>query len=204
MPGRGDCLPVSLAELGAAFIAMPGHKGLYGPQGTGLLLCAAQTRPLLEGGTGSASACQEMPDFLPDRLEAGTHNIPGVAGLLEGLRYVKERGTGSILAHERAMTCLAARGLSEIPGVMVYTAADRVRQAGVLSFQLDGMDCEAVGDALGARGVAVRAGLHCAPLAHQSAGTFETGTIRASFSSFSTRREVDQFVREVAALRRGA
>ena len=198
------CLPVSLAELGAAFIAMPGHKGLYGPQGTGLLLCAAQTRPLLEGGTGSASACQEMPDFLPDRLEAGTHNIPGVAGLLEGLRYVKERGTGSILAHERAMTCLAARGLSEIPGVMVYTAADRVRQAGVLSFQLDGMDCEAVGDALGARGVAVRAGLHCAPLAHQSAGTFETGTIRASFSSFSTRREVDQFVREVAALRRGA
>ena len=81
----------------------------------------------------------------------------------------------------------------------VYTAADRVRQAGVLSFQLDGMDCEAVGDALGARGVAVRAGLHCAPLAHQSAGTFETGTIRASFSSFSTRREVDQFVREVAS-----
>lgn len=144
-----------------------------------------------------------MPDFLPDRLEAGTHNIPGVAGLLEGLRYVKERGTGSILAHERAMTCLAARGLSEIPGVMVYTAADRVRQAGVLSFQLDGMDCEAVGTPWAPAAWRSAPGLHCAPLAHQSAGTFETGTIRASFSSFSTRREVDQFVREVAALRRG-
>ena len=89
------CLPVHMGELGAAFVAMPGHKGLYGPQGTGLLLCGAETHPLLMGGTGSASALQAMPDFLPDRLEAGTHNMPGIAGLLEGLRYVQTQGTGA-------------------------------------------------------------------------------------------------------------
>lgn len=92
-----------MGELGAAFVAMPGHKGLYGPQGTGLLLCGAETHPLLMGGTGSASALQAMPDFLPDRLEAGTHNMPGIAGLLEGLRYVQTQGTERILTHERRL-----------------------------------------------------------------------------------------------------
>ena len=82
-------LPVDMDALGAAFIAMPGHKGLYGPQGTGLLLCGAEPEPLLRGGTGSQSILQEMPEELPDRLEAGTHNMPGIAGLLEGLRFVE-------------------------------------------------------------------------------------------------------------------
>lgn len=86
------CLPVSMREWGASFIAMPGHKGLYGPQGTGLLLCSDDAvRPLMEGGTGSASAQQEMPEFLPDRLEAGTHNVPGIAGLLEGMRFLERQ-----------------------------------------------------------------------------------------------------------------
>ena len=114
------------------------------------------------GGTGSASALQAMPDFLPDRLEAGTHNMPGIAGLLEGLRYVQTQGTERILTHERRLIRQAAAGLSRIPGVTVYGDGGAV-QAGVLSFQIDGMDCEAVGEALGARGIAVRAGLHCAP-----------------------------------------
>ena len=191
------CLPVHMKELGAAFAAMPGHKGLYGPQGTGLLLCGAETMPLLEGGTGSASALQEMPDFLPDRLEAGTHNIPGVAGLLEGIKYVQQEGTGEILALERGLCAQAAWGLEALPGVTVYASREPARQAGVLSFNVTGMDCEAVGEELGRRGVAVRAGLHCAPLAHKSAGTFETGTVRASFSSFNTPREVERFVKEV-------
>ena len=189
-------------ELGAAFVAMPGHKGLYGPQGTGLLLCGAETHPLLMGGTGSASALQAMPDFLPDRLEAGTHNMPGIAGLLEGLRYVQTQGTERILTHERRLIRQAAAGLSRIPGVTVYGDGGAV-QAGVLSFQIDGMDCEAVGEALGARGIAVRAGLHCAPLAHQSAGTLEAGTVRASVSAFNTPREVERFTQEVARLTAG-
>lgn len=196
------CLPVHLKELGAAFIAMPGHKGLYGPQGTGLLLCNGETVPVLEGGTGSRSAEQAMPDFLPDRLEAGTHNVPGAAGLLAGLRFVKAKGLKSILEGERALTLQTVRGLSSLPGVTVYAAGDSACQAGVLSFNIDGMDCEVAGEALGERDIAVRAGLHCAPLAHKAAGTFETGTIRASFSAFNTPAEVGRLVWETARLAR--
>ena len=195
------CLPVSLEEWGAAFVAMPGHKGLYGPQGTGLLLCSEETvHPLIEGGTGSASAQQEMPDFLPDRLEAGTHNIPGVAGLLEGLRFVEKQGTAAILEHERRLALRAARGLERIPGVEVFAGPGLLNQAGVLSFRTLTMDCEAVGEALGQAGVAVRAGLHCAPLAHRSAETFESGTVRVSFSAFNQLWEADRLVVEVSKL----
>ena len=194
-------LPVSLRELGAAFVAMPGHKGLYGPQGTGLLLCGELLpAPLLEGGTGSASARSEMPDFLPDRLEAGTHNMPGIAGLLEGLRFLQRAGLGRIRAHEEQLTALAARRLARLPGVRVFADPDQSCQTGVLSFQIQGVDSEEAGAALARRGIAVRAGLHCAPLAHQTAGTAELGTIRASFSAFNTPQEVLALVRAVSAL----
>ena len=194
------CVPVRQDRLGAAFIAMPGHKGLYGPQGTGLLLCAHETRPLLSGGTGSASVLQQMPDFLPDRLEAGTHNMPGIAGLLEGLNYVRKTGVTAIGAHESALVRQASAGLANLPGVSVWQAAAPQAQAGVLSFRVDGTDCEAVGSALAARGLALRAGLHCAPLAHQSAGTLDTGTVRASFSAFNTPQEAQRLVQEVSRL----
>lgn len=188
------CLDISMEALGAAFIAMPGHKGLYGPQGTGILLCNAETSPLLEGGTGSVSVLQTMPDFLPDQLEAGTHNIPGIAGLLEGIRFVSAKRTPTILAHETALTRRAINGLAQIPGARFYAASQSACQAGVISFNLDGMDSEDVGAGLSERGIAVRAGLHCAPLAHQSAGTLETGTVRASFSVFNTPADVDRFL----------
>lgn len=194
------CLPVNLEALGAAFIAMPGHKGLYGPQGTGLLLCGQPGLPLLRGGTGSMSLSQRMPDFLPDRLEAGTHNVCGIAGLLEGIRYVREKGTEKILAHERALTQAAADGLSRIPGAEVYAAQDALHQAGVLSFTVGGLDCEELGARLGEAGIAVRAGYHCAPYAHRSAGTLEGGTVRASFSAFNTPREVHRLVEAVAKM----
>jgi len=188
------CFPIDMEAMGAAFIAMPGHKGLYGPQGTGLLLCGEPGRPLLEGGTGSASVLQEMPDFLPDRLEAGTHNIPGVAGLLEGIRFVSRKGQGTILKHEQDLCTRAAKSLSRLDGVTVFSAPAPDRQAGVLSFTVEGMDCELIGEALGKKGIAVRAGLHCAPLAHRSAGTLETGTVRVSFSAFNTEREIQRFI----------
>ena len=194
------CLPVRMGELGAAFIAMPGHKGLYGPQGTGLLLCGAETKPLLQGGTGSASALQDMPEFLPDRLEAGTHNMPGIAGLLEGLRYVRAQGTERILAHERRLLRPAGEALARIPGITVFQAEEPAAQAGVLSLRIYGMDCEAAGEALGRRGIAVRAGLHCAPLAHRSAGTLETGTVRVSVSAFNTQQELRRLIRAAAEL----
>ena len=111
-------LTLDMAALGAAFIAMPGHKGLYGPQGTGVLLCGKDVpvRTLLEGGTGSLSMQQEMPDFLPDRLEAGTHNMPGIAGLLAGVRFVRQLGPENIcreerlLAHQAQRDCAGSRG----------------------------------------------------------------------------------------------
>lgn len=194
-------IPINAAALGASFIAMPGHKGLYGPQGTGLLLCGDTTvKTLLEGGTGSLSAQMNMPDFLPDRLEAGTHNVSGVAGLLEGMKFIKKRGTQAILEHERTLLLAAVRGLSRIPGIRVFSTPRTDCQSGVLSIQFSGRDCEEAGQALGERGICVRAGLHCAPLAHKTAGTFDEGTVRISFSAFNTLQEVNLLIFEAKRL----
>lgn len=190
-------IPLDFSALGAAFVAMPGHKGLYGPQGTGLLLCGADPVPLLEGGTGSESKRQSMPDFLPDRLEAGTHNIAGIAGLLEGLRFLERHGVEKIAAHEAALIHRIGEGLCAAHGAEVFLSGDPASQAGVLSFRLRSRDCEEVGEALGEQGFALRAGLHCAPLAHESAGTLETGTLRASVSAFNTAREIEKFIQAV-------
>ncbi|MDR0916208.1 MAG: aminotransferase class V-fold PLP-dependent enzyme [Oscillospiraceae bacterium] len=190
-------LPLDFDALGADFMAMAGHKGLYGPQGTGLLLCRAPTTGIIQGGTGSNSKLDTMPDFLPDALEAGTHNMPGIAGLRAGLEYVRARGTRSILSHERALITLAAQGLAVIPRVRVYAAPNSEHQAGVLSFTVDGMDVEYVGERLDGAGFAVRAGLHCAPEAHRTADTLESGTVRLSVSAFNTEREIRRFVKAV-------
>lgn len=189
-------LPLDLEALGARFIAMPGHKSLYGPQGTGVLLCGGEqeAHPLLEGGTGSLSLQQEMPEFLPDRLEAGTHNVPGIAGLLAGVRYVKNRGTFQICQRERMLADQAAKELEGLPGVRAYALPGVPGQTGVVSFTVEGRDSEEIGGLLGEKGVAVRAGLHCSPLAHRSAGTLERGTVRLSFSDFNTGEEVERFL----------
>lgn len=193
-------LPVSMRELGAAFIAMPGHKGLYGPQGTGLLLCRESGTPLLAGGTGSLSRQAEMPPFLPDRLEAGTHNVPGAAGLLAGLRFLRKRGLESIRRQEAALIRQAAEGLSRLPEVQVYAAQGAGVQTGVLSFRMPQKDPGWVAEALSRRGIAVRAGLHCAPLAHAAGGTEQTGTVRVSVSAFNTSREITAFLAAMQAL----
>ena len=190
------CLPLDMKRLKADFVAMPGHKGLYGPQGTGVLLCGReQVRTLLEGGTGSLSLQQEMPDFLPDRLEAGTHNVPGIAGLLAGVEYVRERGQTQILAYERQLITLLSDGLQGIKGTRVYRGEDA--QTGVLSFTIDGRDVEGIAAALAEKGIALRAGLHCAPLAHTSAETIKTGTLRVSVSDFNTSSEIFRFLNAV-------
>ena len=169
-------LPVSLKQLGADFIAMPGHKGLLGPQGTGLLLCAAQPQPLLYGGTGSESIRQDMPDDPPERIEAGTLNVPGIAGLDAGLRYLQQRGIDAVFRQEQRQVKYCVRGLERL-GMKVFSG---LHQAGTVSF-LPGCDCETAAEILARNGIAVRAGLHCAPLAHESAGTLERGTVRVSF-----------------------
>jgi selenocysteine lyase/cysteine desulfurase len=190
-------IDIDFEKLGADFIAMPGHKGLYGPQGTGLLLCAKSPGSLIEGGTGSSSLLLDMPDFLPDGLEAGTHNMPGIAGLSAGLDFVQKRGVKSILEHEQSLIEYAADALVML-GARVYRSEHKCRQSGVLSFTVDGMECEDVAERLAKRGFALRAGLHCAPTAHRTAGTIKTGTIRLSLSAMNTKSEIKSFI---AALR---
>jgi len=187
-------LDIKAEELEADFIAMPGHKGLYGPQGTGLLICkGTPERTLLEGGTGSESRHLDMPETLPDRLEVGTHNMPGISGLLEGIRFVQTHGEW-ILRHEQTLLQRLTAGLRTMSGLHLYESPQAHMQTGVLSFRFPDIDVECVAQSLGEQDVAVRAGCHCAPLAHESAGTLETGTVRVSFSAFNTEQEVDKFL----------
>ncbi len=197
-------LRLDARALDAAFIAMPGHKALYGPQGTGLLVASEAARPLLYGGSGSDSKNPLMPDYLPDMLEAGTHNTPGIAGLCAGMDFVESRGPDAIAAHERSLMTALAAGLSSLRGVRVFAAPDPADQAGVLSFQLDTLSCEEVGERLNRAGFAVRAGLHCAPLAHRTVGTASRGTVRASVSAFNTKEEIAAFLKAVDSIARGA
>ncbi len=180
---------LDFSALGAAFAAMPGHKGLFGPQGTGLLLCAGAGEPLLAGGSGSDSIEQRMPDYLPDRLEAGTHNVPGIAGLLAGMDFVLERGVEAIGQRERELMRRMTAELGDCEELELFVGAED-SQSGVLSFRIPGRDCGEAAQFLAERGVCLRSGLHCAPFAHRSAGTLGTGTLRASFSPFVTEKNV--------------
>jgi cysteine desulfurase family protein len=183
-------IDINFDAIGAEYIAMPGHKGLLGPQGTGLLLCRDSAKPLLYGGTGSSSASPDMPAFLPDRLEAGTHNMPGIVGLMSGIQFVQQKTPAVILAHEQKLTSMMAERLSQIPGLTVYHSPNTKFQAGVLSVTTGRANCEAIAESLGKHGIAVRSGLHCSPCAHETVGTLEVGTVRYSFSPFNTQAEV--------------
>ena len=188
-------LKVSM-ELGADFIAMPGHKGLLGPQGTGLLLCGQPGKPLLYGGTGSQSRSHEMPQDLPERLEPGTLNVPGAAGLAAGISMVERKGTDAIFRREHTQAEKLSRDLHDL-GFRVFAGE---HQAGTVSFQ-GRRDCEEIAAYLGKRGIAVRAGLHCAPLAHESAGTIAQGTVRVSFGHEANDSQRRALVKELAQMR---
>ena len=189
------CVAFDAAALGAAFVAMPGHKGLLGPQGTGILLCFAQPKPLLCGGTGSQSVLQDMPEELPDRLEAGTHNVPGIAGLLAGIRYLSAQGVENIERRERRLAQRLTAQLRTEPRLEAFASLDPACQTAVLSVRCRDMDSELLAQKLARYGVAVRAGLHCAPVAHRTAGTLETGTVRLSLSPFNTDAEIARTAR---------
>lgn len=188
-------LPLDARALSAAvFLCMPGHKGLYGPQGTGLLLCCKDTKlySLMEGGTGSLSLETHQPDFLPDALESGTLNVPGIAGLREGLRFAAKRRE-AILRRERALLAQTAELLSALPELELFIGDGC--QSGVLSLRPRAGDPAALCEALAERGVCVRGGLHCSPLAHRSAGTLPEGTVRLSFSAFNTPDQAEDLAR---------
>ena len=181
-------LPVSMKEMNASFIAMPGHKGLFGPQGTGLLLCGnIMPKTIMEGGTGSASRFIEMPQYLPDRLEVGTQNCHGIAGLLAGIRYIKRISVEAIATHELRLVELMRKNISN--DKLNVFGSDHC-QSGVLSIVPKDCSCEELGDSLSNSGFAVRVGLHCAPLAHESGGSLHTGTVRISVSAMTSDNDV--------------
>ena len=189
-------VPLDMQTLGADFLAMPGHKGLLGPQGTGLLLCGRGAEPLLYGGTGTDSASHTMPEQLPERLEAGTLNVPGIAGLEAGLAWLQRQGIRKIAYREKQIAALCAKELQKL-GFRVFAGES---QGSVVSF-VGKADCEEIGEKLGRRGIAVRAGLHCAPLAHESAGTLETGTVRVSFGVDAQENQVRALVNALGEIR---
>lgn len=180
-------LDVDFQRLDTEFVAMPGHKALFGPQGTGILLCLGDAVPLLSGGTGSDSIMQAMPEYLPERLEAGTHNVCGIAGLKAGIDYIKKTGCKNIERHEKLLLKQMIRELQSVDSLRLFTGDC---QSGVLSICCDKINCEDFAAELGRRGICTRAGLHCAPYAHRSAGTISSGTLRLSFSPFVTQAQV--------------
>ena len=185
-------LPLSLSQLGADYVALPGHKGLLGPMGTGVLLCGRNpVRTLLEGGTGSLSREFEMPEFLPDRMEAGTPNVPGIAGLNAGIKLIEKIGIMNIFDQEMRLSEYILHNLEVSGKFCCYSGRNR---SGVLSVQPRRESCEKTAERLAEKGFAVRAGLHCAPLAHDSAGTLEKGTLRISASFLHTREDADRLI----------
>jgi cysteine desulfurase family protein len=186
-------LPIDLQDSGIDYLCVAGHKGLYGPMGTGMLITAngSSLATLIEGGTGTESINPAQPSGMPERLESGTQNMPGIAGLRAGIGFVRRHGMEKIFNHEISLMRELHRELAEMEGVVLYTPApDPNYYVPVLSFNIRGMQSETVGRELNSLGVAVRAGLHCAPAAHRFMGTIETGTVRICPSAFTTMQDI--------------
>ncbi|OPZ73639.1 MAG: Cysteine desulfurase [Firmicutes bacterium ADurb.Bin456] len=191
---------LDVSFMGIHLLAFPGHKGLYGPTGTGGLYIAKdlQLAPLKEGGTGSKSEIPEQPDLMPERFESGTINSVGLAGLAAGLKFVRREGMEQIRNHEMNLTRRFLEGAAEIKGLTVYGPTELHARAPVVSFSLEGKASGPVGTMLDQQyGIACRAGLHCAPDAHKTLGTFEQKLVRFSFSYFNDEREVDTAIRSL-------
>lgn len=195
-------LDVTLDSLNADMIAMPGHKGLLGPHGTGLLALreGIAPEPLILGGTGSASESVRQPELLPDRYESGTLNLPGIAGLLAGISFVAQYRE-DIHRYETALNDRLRRQLAGIPGLRLL-GDDRAPQVAITSVVPDGGDSAALADALDATGVAVRGGLHCAPAMHSYLGTLKSGAVRFAPGPYNTELEIDDTAALVARLMR--
>lgn len=199
-------IPIDMEKEKIDLLAFTGHKALFGPQGTGGLVIGRRVdektlQPLKRGGTGSRSEREEQPDFLPDLCESGTPNAVGLAGLKAGLDFVLETGVEKIRTHEARLTGCLLRGLREIPRVKIYGPEDEEKQVGTVSFNIQGASPSDVGFTLDEQfGVLSRIGLHCAPAAHRTIGTFPEGTIRFGFSYLNSEEEVDLALQAVARI----
>ncbi len=186
--------PIDVQASNIDLLALSGHKGLFGPPGTGVLYVGNRVDldPLREGGTGSYSEQEEQPYLLPDRYESGTINSVGISGLGAGLRYILSEGLERISAHGQYLIDRLIEGLANVPEVRLYGAKDRSKQAPIVSLNIEGYEPGEVGAILDQTfDVKVRTGLHCAPGAHRTSGTFSLGTVRLSPGYFNTKEEID-------------
>ena len=188
------------------YLAFSGHKGLLGPQGTGGLFVRqeADLAPLTRGGTGSLSDREDQPEFLPDRFESGTLNVPGIAGLGAGASYLLKRGVESVAAHDRLLRSAFLAALAGDLRVKVFGGAESIPYTGVVSIRIDGISPSTAGEALEKRfGILTRIGLHCAPRAHRTIGTFPDGTVRLGWGPFTRERDMVKAARAILALAGG-
>lgn len=189
---------IDIKRCSAWAICAPGHKGLCGPQGVGVLVFGENARvsdidPLYFGGSGPSSSEREMPSTLPHRMEAGTLPTPAIAGLCEGMKYVIERGAAEIGRYESALCDYIKGALSRLPRVKVYMPNEK--GSGVMLFNVEGFSCHDIAQYLDRRGICVRSGLHCAPLAHRRVGSYQSGGgVRVSFGPFSQREDADRLI----------
>lgn len=199
-------LPIDVEVLGIDLLAAPGHKGLFGPVGSGFLYVrpGLELVPLLYGGTGANSHSDLMPEVMPERLESGTPNTPGLAGLTAGIAWLEEVGLEAIREHESRCLSRLLAGLAAIPGLAIYGPGDAAKSGGVLSFNLKGIDPSAVAFRLDQEfSICVRAGLHCAPEAHRAIGTYPAGTVRVSPNMMNSLEEIDAFLAAIAVIAQG-
>ena len=200
--------PIDVEKDGIDLLAFTGHKSLYGPQGTGGLVIGDRVNekemvPLKQGGTGSRSEFEEQPDFLPDRFESGTPNGVGIAGLLAGTQFVLERGVEQIRQEESKLMDKLIGGLREIPQVRLYSGENREARIATFSFNLRQRSPSDVALRLEKEfGILCRSGLHCAPAAHHTIGTFPRGTVRFSLSQFNTEDEIETAIQAVSRIAR--
>jgi cysteine desulfurase family protein len=197
---------LDVRQIGAHLLAAAGHKGLLGPLGVGLLYIApgveARLEPLRQGGTGTRSDEDRQPPSLPDRYEAGNHNVPGIVGLGAGLTFLAERGVARIRQHQMQLTARLLEGLRVIAGVTLFGPADLARRLGVVSMTVRGYDSQELAVLLDAAyHIQTRAGLHCAPRMHQALGTAAAGgTVRFSPGAFNTLEEMDAAIQAVGEI----
>lgn len=186
-------LDIDLKKYNIDLLAMPGHKGLLGPQGTGVLIVNSPVamNTFREGGTGSESSNLLQPDFYPDKFEAGTHNLPGIAGLNAGVKYILERGTESIYSHEKNLLDIFINELNKNPKIEIYGPKSIDDRCGVVPVNIKDVDSSEVAYLLDTKyNIAVRPGLHCAPLAHKTIGTDKIGAVRFSVGPFTKKTEI--------------
>lgn len=200
--------PISMQKDGIDFLCAPGHKGLYGIMGTGVLLCNCDVllKPLTQGGTGVLSAQLTQPETYPERLESGTVNVPGILSLTAGIQFAERKGVERIYARETAHTVRIETALREMKNIALYTDAAAQNKAYVplLSFNVHGMHSEEVAAQLSADDIAVRAGLHCAVLAHTAYNTAEIGTVRICPSVFTTEKDVNSLLNSIFKIAKSA